>query len=146
LSARWVDDAGDLPAEAGAYILFLELNEPARLPPRRFVGLLPAGRYLYFGSARGPGGIRGRCVRHFRRAKKTHWHVDWLTTSAARLIAAAFPGLGECDLVARTLAAGGAAVEVAVAGFGSTDCRRCAAHLLALRGEPGVGFFDDLYQ
>lgn len=108
--------------------------------------MLPAGRYLYFGSARGPGGIRGRCIRHFRRPKKTHWHVDWLTAKAARMMVAAFPGLGECELVAWTQAAGGTAIAIPVPGFGSTDCRRCAAHLLALTGDLPSGFFDGLYQ
>ncbi len=131
---------------AGAYVLCLELAEPVRLPPRRFAGVLPAGRYLYFGSARGPGGIRGRCVRHFRRPKKSHWHVDWLTDVAARMTVAAFPGLGECDLVTWTRQAGGTAISIPVPGFGSTDCRRCAAHLLVLTGELPAGFFDGLYQ
>jgi Uri superfamily endonuclease len=145
LTLGWFNDPSSLPAVAGAYILCLDMAEPIRLPPRRFAGLLPAGRYLYFGSARGPGGIRGRCVRHFRRPKKNHWHVDWLTETAARMAAAAFPGLGECDLVAWTLA-GGAAVAIPGPGFGSTDCRRCAAHLLALTGDLPADFFDGLYQ
>lgn len=143
---RWLSDPSGLPATAGAYILCLELVRPARLPPRRFAGMLPAGRYLYFGSARGAGGIRGRCVRHFRRPKKSHWHVDWLTGAAAHMTAAAFPGLGECDLVSWTRAAGGAAIAIPVPGFGSTDCHRCAAHLLALTEDLPAGFFDGLYQ
>lgn len=143
---RWLSDPSSLPAEPGAYILCLDLAEPAKLPPRRFSGVLPAGRYLYFGSARGPGGIRGRCVRHFRRPKKAHWHVDWLTGTAARMTVAAFPGFGECDLVAWTRAAGGMAVAIPVPGFGSTDCRGCASHLLALTGDLPADFFDGLYQ
>ncbi len=143
---RWLRDPSRLPVEAGAYILCLDLAEPAELPTRRFSGMLPVGRYLYFGSARGPGGIRGRCVRHFQRPKKNHWHVDWLTGTAARMTAAAFPGLGECDLVAWTQAAGGAAIAIPVPGFGSTDCRLCVTHLLAVVGALPAGFFDGLYQ
>jgi len=59
---------------------------------------------------------------------------------------AAFPGLGECDLVTWTRQAGGTAISIPVPGFGSTDCRRCAAHLLVLTGELPAGFFDGLYQ
>lgn len=143
---RWLDDPADLPAEAGAYILRLDLADAAPLPPRLGGGMLAAGRYLYFGNARGAGGIRRRCARHFRPAKKRHWHVDWLTSPAARIVAAAFPGRDECGLVTRTLAAGGATIEVAVAGFGSTDCRRCPAHLLALKGLLPPDFLDRLYQ
>lgn len=146
MSPSWRDDPSGLPADAGAYILCLDVAEPVQLPRRRFGGVLAAGRYLYFGSARGPGGIRARCARHFRRPKKSHWHVDWLTGPATRIHAAAFPGLGECDLLAKALAAGGTALEVTVAGFGSTDCRRCATHLVALTGDLPGGFLDDLYQ
>jgi Uri superfamily endonuclease len=38
----------------------------------------------------------------------------------------------ECELVACDLASG--EWSVAVAGFGSSDCRRCRAHLLVFRG------------
>ncbi len=143
---RWLRDPSRLPVEAGAYILCLDLAEPAELPTRRFSGMLPVGRYLYFGSARGPGGIRGRCVRHFRRPKKTHWHVDWLTGTAAHMAVAAFPGFGECELVAWARAAGGTAVTYPVPGFGSTDCHHCTAHLLALAGDLPPGLFDGPYQ
>jgi len=37
----------------------------------------------------------------------------------------------ECDLVNELLAGG---ASVALAGFGSSDCRRCPAHLLAAPG------------
>jgi Uri superfamily endonuclease len=30
---------------------------------------LPAGRYLYCGSAKGPGGLKARLSRHFRRGR-----------------------------------------------------------------------------
>jgi Uri superfamily endonuclease len=40
---------------------------------------LSAGRYFYCGSAKGPGGLRGRLARHMRRGKPVHWHIDQLT-------------------------------------------------------------------
>ena len=42
---------------------------------------------------------------------------------------AALPGAHECDLVEALRAL--AEVSVPVPGFGSSDCRRCPAHLLA---------------
>jgi len=146
LSTNWCVDPSVLPAEPGAYILCLDVTEPVQLPPRRFSGVLAARAYLYFGSARGPGGIRARCARHFRRSKNSHWHVDWLTGPATRIHAAPFPGSDECDLMARALAVGGAALAIAVAGFGSTDCRRCATHLVAVTGALPNDFLDALYQ
>ncbi len=94
--------------------------------------VLVAGRYVYAGSARGPGGIRARVGRHLRRGKRPHWHVDHLTEAAAGLQAIAVPGGDECALIDTLLAAGGC--EVALAGFGSTDCRTCPGHLLRLLG------------
>jgi Uri superfamily endonuclease len=40
---------------------------------------LPAGRYLYCGSAKGPGGLKARLSRHTRRGKSVRLHVDQLT-------------------------------------------------------------------
>lgn len=144
MTLRWIADPADLPDAPGAYALYLEVSRPVVLPPRRFAGELAAGRYVYFGNARGPGGIRSRCAHHFRKTKKCHWHVDWLTVCADPLMAAAFPGLSECDLVGRAFAATG--VSVPVPGFGSSDCRRCPAHLLALEAGSPASLLDGLYQ
>jgi Uri superfamily endonuclease len=65
-----------------------------------------------------------------RRDKRHHWHVDHLV--AAGRVAGFWgrPGARECDLVRRLLTVRG--VEVPAPGFGSSDCRTCAAHLLSL--------------
>ena len=144
MTLRWVADPADLPDTPGAYALCLDLSQPTPLPPRRFAGELAVGRYVYFGNAWGAGGIQSRCAHHFRKAKKRHWHVDWLTTCVNHLTAAAFPGMSECDLVGRALAVAG--VSVPVAGFGSSDCHRCPAHLLALEAGFPLPLFDGLYQ
>ncbi|MCK9541293.1 MAG: DUF123 domain-containing protein [Novosphingobium sp.] len=92
----------------------------------------PAGWYVYAGSARGPGGIRARLRRHFRRDKKRHWHIDDLTCAAKHLRAVPLAGGAECAIVARLMELEGFAP--ALAGFGSSDCRVCPAHLLAWNG------------
>jgi Uri superfamily endonuclease len=48
-----------------------------------------------------------------------------VSAAAACVRIEAFPGGRECDIVVRLLAAGGS-----VPGFGSTDCRVCASHLV----------------
>ncbi len=129
-------DANGLPATAGAYALLIRLDRPMRPAIRTLApATLAAGYYLYLGSARGPGGIRARVARHLRRDKPIHWHVDHLTTKGrvTRVIAA--PGGSECALAARAL--GFDSVSVPVAGFGSSDCRKCPAHLLRLSGATG---------
>lgn len=128
--------ADDLPPLPGAYAVDILLPHPVPLPPRFAQGrdaILPAGRYLYLGSAYGPGGIRARCRRHLATAKTLRWHVDWLTSQAERVAVLVFAGGTECDLVARVLAAGATAP---VAGFGSSDCQVCTSHLL--RWPPAV--------
>jgi Uri superfamily endonuclease len=126
----WTRSAARLPHACGAYALLIMLDQPIELP-RRFRGRrLPKGCYCYVGSARGPGGIRGRCARHLRSAAMRHWHVDWLIAGAVDRRVTAFPGQSECELLGRLLGIQG--VSVPVPGFGSTDCRRCPSHLLAV--------------
>ncbi len=122
------NSAAALPAKPGAYLLLVRLTKP--LPLRLSTlgaAVLPAGRYVYAGNARGPGGIRARVARHLRHSKRQHWHIDHLT-EVADCWAFAVPGGRECDLVQSLLAQPG--YEVAITGFGSSDCRRCASHLL----------------
>ena len=127
-------DAADLPAGPGAYVLVIALDAPldpaiAALPE----AALPAGNYAYCGSARGPGGLRARVRRHLRHDKRAHWHVDRLTLAGRILAVGVAPSASECTLLSRILETPGASVPVS--GFGSTDCRRCPAHLAAVPAE-----------
>ncbi len=125
------DGTDPLPTGPGAYVLILEV---ARSVPLRVATLprihLPPGRYAYVGSAKGTGGIRARVRRHLRTHKKAHWHVDHLTAAAPVVEILAYPDADECDVVERLLRR--RRTMTPVAGFGSSDCKRCAAHLLAL--------------
>ena len=59
---------GTLPDIRGAYALVLRLAHETRLDIATLGRpLLPAGLYLYAGSAWGPGGIRARVRRHLRQ-------------------------------------------------------------------------------
>ncbi len=125
------DGTEPLPAGPGAYVLMLDLE---RSVPIRIATLprihLPPGRYAYVGSAKGKGGIRARVRRHLRTPKKVHWHVDHLTAAGSVVEVLAYPDMDECDVVERMLRR--RRTTTPVAGFGSSDCKRCAAHLLAL--------------
>lgn len=123
-------DADDLPVEAGAYSLTFRLDGPMILPIATLRNpVLAAGDYVYAGSAFGPGGIRARVTRHLRADKKPHWHIDHLSALASCIDVRTYPGERECALVADMLAEG---AEFPVPGFGSSDCRDCAAHLVLL--------------
>jgi Uri superfamily endonuclease len=116
----------EIPAVPGAYVLAINLTAPLAVqirakPPLR----LPIGRYLYCGSAKGPGGLRARLAHHMRGGKSIHWHIDRLTEAGTVLGAWTFPGEDECDLVTAL-----SHLPVAIEGFGNSDCRRCTSHLL----------------
>jgi Uri superfamily endonuclease len=86
---------------------------------------LPAGRYLYCGSAKGPGGLKARLSRHVRRSKSVRWHVDRLTEQGLVIGSWIFPGGDECRLVLMC-----SYLLMPIAGFGSSDCATCRSHLL----------------
>jgi Uri superfamily endonuclease len=123
-----VIDANDLPRVGGAYALVIDLVEPLVVSlSGRAPHDLDAGRYLYAGSAKGPGGIRARVRHHLRVGKKVHWHVDRLTNAVGVAGIFAFAMGNQCLIASEVLTWAGTTVPVA--RFGSSDCRRCPAHL-----------------
>ncbi|MGJ0452559.1 MAG: GIY-YIG nuclease family protein [Methylocystis sp.] len=112
------------PATPGAYALALRLGAPLDVRIGKNSATLPAGDYLYCGSARGSGGLRARLARHMRPHKRAHWHIDQLTAAASLLGAFVEEQGDECALNAALTD-----LPIPIAGFGSSDCRRCAAHL-----------------
>ncbi len=121
------------PTAPGAYALVIRLERNFSDEVGAFGQVdLAAGHYLYLGSARGPGGLAARLRRHLRAGKKRHWHVDALTAAGTVEAVLVVPGGSECDLVAWALDWPG--IHIPRPGFGSSDCRRCMAHLLAVTG------------
>lgn len=138
-AGRWVSPAQTehLGRDKGAYFLVIRLDTPPQLDIRRLgAQALPAGTYVYAGSAYGPGGMAARLKRHFRKDKSPHWHIDRLTLAASDMSAFAVVDGHECRLVASLLAAEG--YETALPGFGSTDCRTCQSHLLRVTTSKGA--------
>ncbi len=120
--------------EPGAYLLVVELGQSLPLDGTALApAVLPPGCYAYCGSAYGSGGLGARIGRHLRRGKALRWHIDQLTDAGRILCVGWRPHGQECALVAGLCGLPG--VTVPVAGFGSSDCRRCAAHLLAMPGD-----------
>jgi Uri superfamily endonuclease len=71
-----------IPGVKGYYILVIEVCRKTVISVRsgkRF--MFEPGFYFYIGSAHGPGGLRGRLLRHLRREKKRFWHIDYLLSS-----------------------------------------------------------------
>jgi Uri superfamily endonuclease len=117
--------------QPGAYVLLIRLEDEFEGQVGRLGDIaLSAGEYLYFGSARGPGGMAARIKRHIRSDKKPHWHVDRLTLAGRVVEFLAVPNGHECELREKAMAH--ISLVVRVKGFGSSDCRRCPAHLLGI--------------
>ncbi len=133
----------ELPAVPGSYLLRLRLVQPVLLQVGRLGHfMLPAGDFIYSGSACGPGGLRARLGRHLFGSGIPHWHIDYLR--AVTLL---------CDFAyhihpekARPLQKEDIPLEcfwsqklaslpytqIIMPGFGASDCHNgCRSHLLA---------------
>ncbi|CAH2604730.1 GIY-YIG nuclease family protein [Rhodovastum atsumiense] len=125
-TAPFVRKAERAPAGPGAYVLVVVLRRRLTLTIPGHEGVvLPAGRYLYCGSAYGAGGLRARLGRHMRHGKSVRWHIDHLTEAGRVTGAWVLPGGNECALVAAL-----SHLPVPLPGFGSSDCAICRSHLL----------------
>jgi Uri superfamily endonuclease len=134
---QFVATAAEAPAAPGAYALLVALDAPTLVHAGRRSALLPPGRYLYCGSAKGPGGLRARLGRHMRRGKTRRWHIDQLTEAGRVLGAFIVSGGDECALVAAH-----APLPVPLDGFGSSDCPRCRSHLLRWPADEAAAFLS----
>lgn len=122
------DQIERISEEPGAYLLLVRLGQPLRFSRKALGSAVLSGWFLYAGSAKGRGGLRGRLRRHFRPEKPVRWHIDELTNAGTDIAAIAVPGGSECAIVERMVQS--KMFEPALRGFGSSDCRHCAAHLL----------------
>ena len=120
----------ELPAAPGTYALLIGVEAPLVIRAGRLGEIsLDAGRYVYIGSAHGPGGLAARVERHLRREKRLHWHIDALTAAAPVVEVWWVETVErlECAWARALLTLPG--VSVPARGFGSSDCA-CPAHLL----------------
>ena len=124
-----IDKITDKP---GAYGFATRLSEPLALEIGKFDRVnLPKGIYFYGGSAYGPGGLKARLGRHIRPKSKLHWHIDHVTGTGKMIAAGVVIDGSECEMVDAALTLPGALIPLP--GFGSSDCRHCASHLVKLK-------------
>ena len=124
------------------YLLLLKAPKPLRVRVGS-LGLLslPAGYYVYVGSARGPGGVKARVRRHWRLARaqagRVRWHIDYLLVNPGVEFIESWGienSVGmECE-ISKNIETVSAST---VTGFGSSDCRfGCIGHLHHFEGDP----------
>jgi Uri superfamily endonuclease len=139
---RWVErtDTDAIPSSPGTYALVLHCRRPRQLPVGRLgIYNLQPGWYVYVGSAFGPGGLRARCERHFRRTQRQRWHIDYLKSAVS------VQGIWfSCDAAPREHQWAELLGRMPQAGkpirrFGSSDCA-CPTHLFYFKSRPS---FDD---
>ena len=131
-----------LDAQPGTYALVLRCTTEQDLVIGRLGTLaIRPGRYVYVGSAMGPGGLAARIARHGRQDKKRRWHIDYLTAvlPLEEVWFTADARRQECpwaELISRLPGA-----SVPLAGFGSSDCT-CHAHLYFFEAAPSWQMFQ----
>jgi sugar fermentation stimulation protein A len=126
-------------SDGGSYLIALELSRQAEIETGSLGKLrFPAGWYVYAGSARK--NLSRRVNRHLRKTRKQkHWHLDYLVPFAKTIKALPFLSYRnlECLLAGELHALGGKPVtNSAGAGFGSSDCKTCPAHLYYFAAPP----------
>ncbi|MFX1286377.1 MAG: DUF123 domain-containing protein [Promethearchaeota archaeon] len=119
----------------GVYVLVFEIICSFLIDINRFNWLLRTGFYLYFGSARGKTStsLEKRLTRHFKRQKKTFWHIDYITSHPdTKMINAYYTtitGTTECSALQGFLQ-NFHNTEI-IQKFGSSDCKaKCGGHLV----------------
>ncbi len=122
--------------ESGVYRLWIDLGAAVRIRVGRLGTVdLPAGRYVYVGSARR--NLRARLERHRRKEKALRWHIDYLLSrpeaNMREIDIRPWRKGAECRWAIQTRREGG---EVILKGFGASDCRSgCGAHLFRMPGK-----------
>jgi Uri superfamily endonuclease len=94
------------------------------------------GFYLYQGSAFGPGGIRARCLRHWRGGRP-RWHMDYLRPLCRLELVWFTHELHNREHEWTGLLAALPEARLPFSGFGASDCR-CVSHLVWLPRPPSA--------
>ena len=128
-------------AKPGTYALVLQCPASATTQVGRWGRLsLEPGYYIYVGSAFGPGGVQARVLRHCRRSKSRHWHIDYLREYLSP-VGAWYnhePTHLEHEWAGLLSGMGGLS---SIPGFGCSDCR-CGSHLFRTSSEPEFTVFS----
>lgn len=127
----------------GTYVLLLQSDRSAQISVGKWGEItLKPGFYFYVGSAFGPGGVQARVLRHCRKNKAKHWHIDYLQNHV-RPLGAWYSH--DAKRLEHHWAQTFLALETASAikDFGCSDCR-CESHLFYSATSPNFAKFCSL--
>ncbi|HJO03161.1 MAG TPA: GIY-YIG nuclease family protein [Acidobacteriota bacterium] len=130
-----------VPASPGTYVLIFEASagRRVRIGSLGTIDLQP-GFHAYVGSARGPGGLAARLAHHRRRARRPHWHIDYLRRHTALREVWFARGLAEREHRWAGILGSSPATTIPMERFGASDCR-CRSHLFGFAARPRVSAF-----
>ena len=100
----------------GSYILLLYLPQDTKIKTKARAFALKKGYYAYVGSAMNS--LEKRVRRHFKKEKKLHWHIDYLTLKAEPIMAYLIPSNVRLE---EELSRKMAKIGEIVRGFGASD-------------------------
>lgn len=115
---------------SGIYILEIYVSKPILI--LRFPDVIfKKGYYYYTGSAQA--NLAKRVDRHFRKNKKIHWHIDYITSHCDSTVTNSWLIIDkkkdfECVYNRKLLNTFN--LTIPVKGFGNSDCSFCDSHLL----------------
>lgn len=106
-----------------------------------------AGYYYYVGSAQK--NLRQRIMRHLRKDKIAHWHIDHITTNPATLIKNLFlikSGKKDLECEIANLLENNINLDASLKGFGNSDSNCSSTHLFYSKNKIDHNHLLSLYQ
>ena len=135
-------------SNSGIYILELHAGEEFQIPVKKFNEFtLKEGYYYYIGSAQK--NLSQRITRHFRTAKKVHWHIDHLTTNKNIVIKTAYVIPDAPKNLEEEIANNFPSLlngEIILKGFGNSDTKGSITHLFYKSVRIPYSHFSARYQ
>jgi len=137
-----------IDSNSGIYILELYAKEEFQIPVKKFKGaILKKGYYYYIGSAQK--NLSQRIERHFRIAKKVHWHIDHLTTNRNIIIKTAYvipDALKNLEEEIANMFPSLFNGKIILKGFGNSDTKGSITHIFYRSKQIPYSHFSDRYQ
>ncbi len=121
--------------DSGLYMLLLRVRRAEKIVIHRHAYRLPAGWYVYVGSAQR--GLRARIARHLRAHKRMHWHIDYLRKIAEIEAVRTLAGAPQEEEARLARAWCEAAELMPIPKFGASDSA-APSHLVGFRRRAAV--------